>query len=72
MIWPLLTRSWNNLLVDKLLFTHGGLQIDFVVVHRAWLHHAADKCLPQRAHIAKRPWISSDTLSLLQSVIFFF
>ena len=49
MIWPLLTRSWNNLLVNKLLFTTWGAhqltslplhilgKIDFVLVQRAWL-----------------------------------
>ena len=57
------------LLFDESMSSHEHHELsidDFYHVMSDAFHHAADKCLPQCARIAKRPWISSDTLSLLQ------
>ena len=57
------------LLFDESMSNHEHHELsvdDFYDVMSDAFRHAADKCLPQRARIAKRPWISSETLSLLQ------
>ena len=57
------------LLFDESMSNHEDHELsidDFYHVMSDAFQHAAEKCLPQRARTAKRPWISSETLSLLQ------
>ena len=51
------------LLFDESMSNHEHHELsiaDFYHVMSDAFHHPADKCLPQRARIAKRPWISRD------------